>query len=443
MTRVAMKGSSKHIAITLISSLLFGAVGFGFGAGFGDVLKDDSAKNKAPVGSSADELAALKSDLNKARKRIALLEDSLNQSAAAKFSNSKDDASLPKPTTQLPKAKAKVSSLQARIAELEAALKKERKGKGPLSDEDMRVKIDDTRAAFADALAAKDGKAAIKLMRELAELDERAYPALVELWQDMEKNKWLGLDWRKRGKWATSEIFHWALTNNDLKLSDPALAKKFQKQAVWMLRWYEDDDEKKAQTYASFLAGMNVPAEMTKEEREANRRNRWGRGPGNDMFRSSLNSLADIRSAEASRVLTDLAANSAAPSDVRLTAVRGLGKQDDASSLLALRAATQDNDPKIRQTATIGLARRDPPVTGWLITSVSSKSQAEGGGIDAGSIITGYNGKPVTNTRELVNAIQAAKGSVTLEVFQNGQRRTVTVNGGQRLGVNGEGVAKK
>ena len=294
--------------------------------------------------------------------------------------------------------------------------------------------------AFRTAVANRDGAKALSLMKELAGLDERAFPVVVELWSEMQKNKWLGLGWRERNRWADKDILHWALKTDQLAAMDPKAREDFQRSAVWMLRWYEDDPQKQAESYLAFLKGLPVPTEELETGGERGRR----RGRDDmDVYRSTLRNLSRIPSAEAARLLSDLALNPSAPADVRLLAVRGLGDQEEALSSSAMQAALSDPDPQVRQAADIELKRRNPPVAGWLITSVSNASQAAGAGLQPGAIILEYNGKPVTRTEELVRAIRGAKGSVDVTVLQGGKRLTVSVKGGERLGVNGDGVAPK
>lgn len=430
---------SKSMLKTLVLAGSCVAIGVGLGATFiGELKEDGTVQKDDSEGAYLSEIQRLKSALASAQSKIKQLQ--LDELQANKPQIRKTTA-LPKmalPDTADEQSKAVVAKLNERIADLEVELAAEKKKTAPLSDEEMAAKVQELKDKFNDAFAQKDGAAAMKAMKELAKLDSRAFEARVELWAKMEKSKWLGLGWRERRGWSTPELFHWALKPGEMKLSDPKMATEFRKTAVWLLGFSDDEPSKKAKTFASFLGTLPLPTELTDEEKKARRgRRRWE--PDSDLYRASLRSIARIPSDESAQILTGLVNNSAAPNDVRLTAVRGLARQRDDASLQALKYAANDGDPEIRKTAEVGLVRRNPPIQGYLITDVTKNSQAAGLGLEAGSIITGADGKTM-KPNDIFQKIYRSKEPVMVSVYKNGVVQTYKFKGGQRLGVNGEEV---
>jgi hypothetical protein len=436
--------SARSIMQSLVLAGVFSAVGFGLGAGFiNDMAGDETDTQTKQSDLRSQELQKIREALAQAKSKIKRLEEGLELAHArgpSRKTSLLPTAALPAGAGQ--SAKDLVAKLNSKISSLETDLAAERKKTAPLSDEDMAEKVRGIRDKFDDAFASKSGAEALKAMKELSKLDSRAYQTLVELWGQMEKSKWLGLGWRERRGWANADLFHWALKADGGPVSDPKLAADFRKQAVWLLGWYEEDSAKKAETYSAFLATLPLPGELT-EEQKKKRRGRRGMQADNDLYRSSLRSLSRIPSSATAQLLASLVNNSQAPSDIRLTAVRGLARQRDESSHLALKQAANDPDPLIRRTAELGLLRRDPPIRGYLITDVTKGSQAAGLGIEAGSIIVGSNGKTMTSSRDLFQSIYSSKTDVVVSVYKNGAVQTYTFKGGQRLGVDGEDVAPK
>lgn len=430
---------SKSMLKTLVLAGSCVAIGVGLGATFiGELKEDGNVQKDDSEGAYLSEIQRLKSALASAQGKIKQLQ--MDELKANKPLIRKTTA-LPKmalPDTADEQSKAIVAKLNERIADLEVELAAEKKKTAPLTDEEMAAKIRELRDKFDDAFAKKDGAAAVQAMREMAKLDSRAFKARVELWGQMEKNKWFGLDWRGTRGWSTDELLHWALKPDGMKLDDPKLAADFRKTAVWRLGFSQEEPAKKAKTLASFLGTLPLPTELTDEQKKARRRRR-GWKPDDDLYRASLRNIARIPSEESAQILTGLVNNSAAPSDVRLTAVRGLARQKDDASLQALKYAANDGDPEIRKTAEVGLVRRNPPIQGYLITDVTKNSQAAGLGLEAGSIITGADGKTM-KPNDIFQKIYRSKEPVMVSVYKNGVVQTYKFKGGQRLGVNGEEV---
>jgi C-terminal processing protease CtpA/Prc len=70
---------------------------------------------------------------------------------------------------------------------------------------------------------------------------------------------------------------------------------------------------------------------------------------------------------------------------------------------------------------------------GILVTSVSENSPASKGGLKAGDVIIEADGKAVTNSMELMKALNAKeKGSVILTVIRDKNRQTITVEPEER-----------
>ncbi|MDF1666481.1 MAG: hypothetical protein P1V97_32330 [Planctomycetota bacterium] len=417
------------------------AIGVGLGATFLAELKDESAILQDDDSAAyLSEIQRLKASLANAQSKIKQLqEEDLLAARPKKRTTALPAISLP--DTADAQSKAVVAKLNERIADLQSELEAEKKKTAPLTDEEMATKVQELKDKFNDAFAQKDGQAALKAMKELAKLDSRAFEARVELWAKMEKNKWLGLGWRERRGWSSPELFHWALSPEGMKIADPKMAKEFRKTAVWLLAFSEDDPSKKAKTFANFLGTLPLPTELTDEQKKARQgRRRWE--ADSDLYRASLRSIARIPSDDSAQILTGLVNNNAAPNDVRLIAVRGLARQKDDASLQALKFAANDGDPDIRRTAEVGLIRRDPPVQGYLITDVTKNSQAAGLGLEAGSIITGADGKTM-KPNDIFQKIYKSKDPVMVSVYKKGVTQTYKFKGGQRLGVNGDEVSPK
>lgn len=432
---------SKSILKSLALAGTCVAIGVGLGATFLTELKDDAGITENDDSAAyISEIQRLKASLTKAQSKIKQLQEEELLAARPK----KTTTALP--TIALPdnadaQAKAVVAKLNEQIAELQSELDAEKKKTAPLTDEEMAAKVQEIKDKFNDAFAQKDGEAAIKAMKELAKLDSRAFETQVELWAQMEKNKWLGLGWRGRRGWSTPALFHWALTPEGLKNTDPKMAKEFRKTAVWLLAFSDDEPSKKAKTFANFLGTLPLPTELTDEQKKARGgRRRWE--ADSDLYRASLRSIARIPSEDSAQVLTGLVNNNSAPNDVRLIAVRGLARQKDDASLAALKFAANDGDPEVRRSAEVGLVRRNPPVGGYLITSVTKGSQAAGLGLEAGSIITGADGKSM-KPNDIFQKIYRSKDPVNVSVYKNGVLQTYKFKGGQRLGVNGDEVSPK
>jgi len=434
----------KKAALTssLLSTLCL-VLGLGLGVAFGPSLSDGSGAGVAPEQGSDEagaEIARLRSSLSKAEARIELLDERLRtqptELSAAPVSSPKPSSIAAAPA--LSKKSGESLALQARVTELEELLAKAKRGELELSDEDVKERVDSAQASFDKAFASKNGAAAIKAMGILAKLDERAFPALVALWDRMEKGKWLGLGWRRRNGWASASVFHWALSSSSLGAGD-VTGKAFRRQAVWLLPWYEQDRAKRSATFAGFLSSLPDPKE--REPGQRRRRGRW-EAP-QDLFRGALGQLARVAGPASSEALSRVARRFDLPSDVRATAVRGLARQTDRASMAILETARRDPAPEVRGAAELGLAKRDPAVDGWLITSVTPGSQAAKAGIEVGSIVVSYDGKPVRNDGDLNRLKRGARNRKVAIQAHKGALRSFTIQGGQTIGIDGEAVVKR
>jgi serine protease Do len=70
---------------------------------------------------------------------------------------------------------------------------------------------------------------------------------------------------------------------------------------------------------------------------------------------------------------------------------------------------------------------------GVLVGDVMADSPAAKGGLKSGDIVTKYNGQPVETANELRNAVAATtpEKEVSLEIFRDGERKTIKLNVGQ------------
>jgi serine protease Do len=78
-----------------------------------------------------------------------------------------------------------------------------------------------------------------------------------------------------------------------------------------------------------------------------------------------------------------------------------------------------------QQASDLGMKNTD----GALVSSVSANGAAAKGGMEAGDVILGFNGKPVKKTDDLVAMVMATKpgSSVPVRVLRNGMEKTLTV----------------
>lgn len=428
---------AKTIVSHLVIAALFTGVGMSLTALLGTVEDSSRAEDSSDAFDRWEEREAL----SQARARVKELEDQLKDRPWI--------AESAKPTA-LPGAEpsddavpdAELARLRTRLEKVKAELAAEKAKNGPMSDDEMAATLRDAQDRFSLAMSSGDGAAAVQVLAQLTKLDKRAFPTVVRFWSELNDKKWLGMDWRQRRGWATAELFHWGLRDQaELAALGPDLAKKFEREAIWSLSRYEDDPKKQAETFAIFLDSQPRPDPLTK--RDAARRGR-NMGPPRDPYRSALRHLSQLPSQEASRILSRVATDPTLPEDVRSTAVRGLVRQVDDASLVALETATRDPDASVARRASVGLVKRDPPASGWLITSVTNKGQAQGLNIPVGAIITSYDGKPIRRDRDLYGAIRKTKGkeSVALTVNYNGSVQAYSVKGG-RIGVNGETVKSR
>jgi HEAT repeat protein len=422
------------------SAVVCSSLGFGVGAVFSNEVLLRPSSTPRSISSENEHLSELAASIGFKDREIAELRAALEESrellarsAPASGLRTRAIAAPSAADPALLAAQQRIRELEAQLAELAKLAKIASGDKAPLDDRAMDLELAARRQDFSEALANKDAVKAISIMKALAKLDPRAFPALVDMWKSMEDQNWFGLGGRERRGWASAELFRWALDPEGMQLSDSKLQQDFQAQAVMYLAWYEEDLSKKAESYARFLDNLPMPVGGPKP------REGQGFSPDSDVFRSALRNLASIPTEAASQVLARIAGNAAAPIDVRITALEGLSRQGDPSSLKILKQAIQDPDTNVRTAAEISLVRREKPVQGWLITNVNRETQAERLGIQPGSVITEYNGKPVRSMEDLFRLRREAAGQqVNMTVYRNGNRQVIPIQGGDRIGVEGE-----
>lgn len=415
------------------------------------IKRSRSGGSSADAGGLADRVPALEAELARLRlRRVELIWEQAFQSLA-RSENLTGPSELAAPVVALASAEGGVieplesgpeaeeeALLRARIAELEAELAEaDPEAKARLSDSAMAAKVSSIRARFAEALKDGDGPAAMALMAELAALDERAFPALVELWGQMREAGWPGVDKRERLAWANPEVLRWALLGEGL--GDDAVARRFLREAIGALRHIEPDFARQAATLLAYLE-KNSPQQFNARQL----RKLGNRVSKIDPYRNALRQLGRIDDPASAARLGAVANQADLPRDMRLQAIDGLRRQRSDAAENALRVAMNDADPRVRQAAELALGRRNPAATGYFITEHDRKSQARELGIAPGAIILSFEGKPVRRERDIERLRRRVKGpTASIQVYQDGQVRTVQLDPKRRLGIDGDSVQKR
>jgi hypothetical protein len=442
-----MKTNLKLAALAIV--FLF--IGVTLGAQFFEELQDSSTSGLAQYDHQAETITELRRHLIQARVRIGLLEEQLQDPLTAPI-DSEIQASIPVTaplaiSDSLTADEALIGSstptaLSERLEELEADLEKAKNGELKLSDEELQERVSGLQEAFDQAMNAKDGPTALKAMMSLSQLDKRAFPALIDLWNKMRKNRWFGLNGGQRRLWFNAKVFHWALNSESLGADDKS-AKAFRVQALRFLPWYEPDPAKQAESYAKFLESTKKPGvELSDKEKKLLKRG-WRRN--GDLFRGTIERLGTVNDPKSNKLLTGYAEDRNLPVDVRAMALNGLGRQGTSSrdADRVIEDALRDPNGNIRRVATIAQARRRPVASGWLVKGVNKKSPLFKSA-KIGGVITKYNGRKIRNENELKRAIRRSKGQqIVVEVNNGGIISLVNIAGGRDLKINGERVQKR
>lgn len=396
----------------------------------------------APRPDAERRLARLKADLHEARLQLGRLREErdaslLTDGGAPTAEVETRSATLTldelpepaEPSAEVAPVTSSSEALAARVAELEARLQDAIRGELVLTDAEVRQRVSELGAKLDGALESGDSATALATMTDLAEMDERAFPALLEAWQSMREQGWMGLTGAQRRLWIRGPVLHWALGNEDLGIEGKD-AQRFKVMALRMLPHYEPDKGRQAETLAKVFAGLDGPGETDP------RRLRRGWHRNGDLYRGTLDRLSRIPGEVTSGILQRVADNTRLPADVRRRAVSSLWRQQDRGSARVLEAALRDNDPGVRRAAQIASLRRAPPATGILLTRVNRKGLGARSGFTPGAVVTRYNGRPVRNQRELRRAMARSRGkTVVVELNAGGVIRKVSVPGGKNLGL--------
>jgi len=430
---------SKTLFQFLFVAVLFSGVGCFISQQF--VLDEEKAESSYDASFQALRTAnaRLKSELARAKRRISLLEE--DQNLAKRKKGPKSSSLLPK-TSELSSASTaivgsnQVVAMSQTIARLEKDLEAARKKLRPLSDEEMAEKVAEIKTKFESAIFDGQGKAALAAMKELSKLDSRAYPALLGLWNTMREKEWMGLGKRESRSWLSTDLMHWALNTENLGV-DKKTTGRIQALSLKALRKMESNPEKLAGSYVAFLDRLGDPKERVKEGEKGQKKKQ------RDSYRLALRELARVEDSQSTVYLTGVLNNNSYPSDVRLTALKGLTRQGDSSdeAFKAIEDAQYDSDPRIKNYAVLAKQQLNAPVPGVFITKVSGKGQGKKLGIAVGGIIVSYNGKTIRNNGDLKKQRKRAKGEFsTIRVQINGQVQTYKVKNNGDLGLAGNSV---
>jgi hypothetical protein len=193
----------------------------------------------------------------------------------------------------------------------------------------------------------------------------------------------------------------------------------------------------------SVLNGLPRDTSKTREEKANLLKSVLEKATDKDVQKAAIESLQWVDPVAAAPIMLDMARNGGLDSDVRVSAVEALPDKIDADTANALQVLKNDADPKVAEAAKIAEMKSNPPVSGYLVTTVTAQGQAKTAGMRAGDIITSYNNQAITNGNlwQLQNSI-ADNATGPVVVYRNGLKLTYYIKKG-RLGVDGEYVAKK
>lgn len=268
------------------------------------------------------------------------------------------------------------------------------------------------------AIAAKDGRRALDVLRELAALGPDAWPTasqlFLQLGRSIDDDNWLGLDVYEFHRVARSgslpELFLTAL-------EDPNADAALRRFAVRELPWSD-----RAEVPERFLARLAVEQDPS-------------------IARRIAGALVDRPdAANVPHLLAALRAQTDA--DTRATIIEALGAIPGEAATRALAAiAANEKDADVRRAAELLAQGRAASVPGYLVTDVASGSQAATVGIRPGDIVTVYNGVPIDSSEALDRARAPVKAEeqVALTVVRAGAPMAFTIRG-PRIGVNGRFV---
>ncbi|NUN49807.1 MAG: PDZ domain-containing protein [Candidatus Brocadiae bacterium] len=320
-------------------------------------------------------------------------------------------------------AETRLTQARERIAALEKSADGGKKpGKKKLTPEEAAAKAGELRGKIADLVAKKDGKALVKLMHELAALGEAGYMGAIEisglLWEDVEGGKGeFGLsqnDFYMSFGGPMVPVMVWGLEQGD------KVPSGFRIGSAWSLPWQRDVD----------AAGIFLDALRTEKDP--------------DVARALAQNLSGVMKPEHEAALLDAARANLSNPAVATSLMDALASTGSDDAWRALQEFSGSEDPGIRAEAQLQMIAMRPPDTGIMITQTFPNTQAEVVGIRRGDIITNYNGTPVRDMDGLRDLIQKTSSEevVSLTINRGGTLIPLQVKG-QKIGINGKGVAPK
>ena len=424
----------------LIIGLLLGA-GIGVGAGFmvfgeqayaGDVtqtnapvsLDDQSnadAKEDAPT---QDEYEALERELEAKKaesERLTLQMEDVKKDLAA--ANSKPALA---PDSGM---KAQVEKLQAENAELTTRLSKLEKGE-TLDDARRAQIIAEKRAKgkslvneVETAIAAGDKKSVLAAMDALKKLGTDAAPEFFAAFK------------------AVSDQGGPFGGKNNLKLTMPEFTGlmpfEFQQYAL-------NDPNGDAPPDARIFAAYSTPWQpsLSAEEKVASISKLIDVNPTDATGQHGVAALASLRSPEAMEKIQDVYEDPQNSSSVRATALLTLAGQDGIENMdQQIEDAKFSNDPVIADAGRAAEMIKNPPQSGYLITSYTAEDNGVAGALRTGDLITAIDGAAPGNDWT-ITAQLGKEGTRKIEVLRNNQNITVNVEGGSFY-ISGRVITKK
>jgi hypothetical protein len=316
----------------------------------------------------------------------------------------------------------KLAEAEAHVAKLEAATPGAPAGAatGPGARPDaarIAARLKQIPDDIAAAFQAKDGKAAIGYLRELAKLGQDGWPLAAKLMTDIqhsfEQGNPLGI--------VQNDFYMLAAGFGDLHMD--ALAhpgsydESFRVFAAYSLPWCGVDNL--ADVFLQDLAREQNPKVAT----------------------AMADGLADRPDpAQVPGLLAALQAQSNAAA--RLAIARDLAALPGDAAAQALQSiVATDTDPDVKKAAELGLESRAATTPGFFVTFVATNSTAEAVGLQPGDILVSYNGAQITSMQSLDQAKMAVQPgeAVELGVVRGGRSVAIQARGGN-LGINGRFV---
>ncbi|MBI3269395.1 MAG: HEAT repeat domain-containing protein [Planctomycetes bacterium] len=281
-------------------------------------------------------------------------------------------------------------------------------------DAEASGKVADLVARCSAAIADGDGRGVLAALKELTSPDPPGYSSAIDLWglilRDLSGENHLGIDYR-----AMYRIF-----------SSP--------KALPLLKRALADDEatpevrKLALERAAVLDDGSVLPLLAQ---------RLGLEKDPQVQRDMLCILADRGEPEGIHALAEALTMRSASAELRRTIVESLWDSDAPEVGAALRAALEgDADPAVREAAAWAIILREPPVDGYLVSTVAHAAdalpadlRAGDAGLRRGDIVVSINGVDVTSPLTIHEEAKKLEAGAPgrLVVYRDGKRVEVGV----------------